>query len=195
VLFANENNYDWLVDEAAAAWDVEAALIKAVIGAESEFHPDAHRAEPAINDASYGLMQMLYGTARTLGYTGAASGLFDPTTNIRLGTRYLRDLIRTAANRGYSIESAISAYNAGFSTVRPGDGKRTTNAPGAPFINQTYVDRVIGYANYFAHHTVQQLETVTVVGSTTPDIPGWLFPFVGAGLFLLFASVSTKRNR
>lgn len=160
-MFTRENEYDSIVVQAGEAWSVDPALIKAIIGAESEFTPEAFRAEPKIGDASYGLMQLLYGTARLLGYAGPTNGLYDPTTNIRLGTRYLADLIKTAENHGHGVDSAVSAYNAGFSAVRPGDGKRVTNDAGADFINQAYVDRVLSLASYFKRGSVNQLATVT----------------------------------
>lgn len=188
--YPRENDFDAIVNEAAAAWNVRAALIKGVIAAESEFNPRAYRDEPRIHDGSYGLMQLLYGTASALGYTGSTTGLFDPTLNVRLGTRFLADLIRTAASRGYGIDSAVSAYNAGFSKVRPGDGPRTTNAPGAPFINQPYVDKVISLANYYAG--VNQLPTVTV-NANVEHIP--LSTLLAVAVPLLILLIPRKRKR
>lgn len=191
--FAHENDYDLIVAEAGNAWDVDTSLIKALIGAESEFNPNAYRAEPQINDASYGLMQLLYGTARAMGFTGATTQLYDPVTNVRLGTRFIADKIKTASARGYGVDSAISAYNAGFSTVRSGDGKRVTNAPGAPFINQTYVNRVLELASYFRHGAPPQLETVMVYARPMANvISGWsIFAFAFPLLLLLIP----KRHR
>ncbi|HJQ27691.1 MAG TPA: lytic transglycosylase domain-containing protein [Blastocatellia bacterium] len=158
--YPRENDFDAIINEAGAAWNVKPALLKGIIAAESEFNPRAYRDEPTLHDGSYGLMQLLYGTANRLGYTGSTTGLFDPTLNVRLGTRFLSDLIRTADRAGYGVDSAISAYNAGSSNVRPGDGQRVTNAPGAPFVNQPYVDKVVSLANYYAG--IPQLQTVTV---------------------------------
>ncbi len=158
--------FDSIINDAANAWGVSQAVIKAIIERESNFDPNAYRGEPQIGDASYGLMQLLFGTAQTLGFTGDASQLFDPTTNIRLGTRYLRDLIAKATAYGYNIDSAISAYNGGFSAQRTGDGKRTGDTTDTPFINQSYVDNVIAAANAYAAEasaTPQQLATVTVM--------------------------------
>lgn len=183
--FVHENDFDGIVGQAAEAWGVDVSLIKAIIGAESEFNPNAYRDEPSIGDASYGLMQLLYQTAKAIGYTGSTSGLFDPTTNIRLGTRYLANLIKTATQRGYGVDSAISAYNAGFSTVRPGDGKRVTNEPGSPFINQAYVDKVIRLANYYEHGSAQPLETVTVLGKAVENVSLWSLITFAIPLLLL----------
>lgn len=188
--YARENDFDAIVNEAGNAWSVKPALIKGIIAAESEFNPRAYRDEPAIHDGSYGLMQLLYSTANRLGYTGSTVGLFDPTLNIRLGTRFLADLIRTADRAGFGVDSAISAYNAGFSKVRPGDGPRTTNAPGAPFVNQTYVDKVIALANYYAG--VPQLQTVTV-NANVEHIP--LSTLLAAFVPLLLLFIPKKRKR
>ena len=54
-------------------------------------------------------MQLLYGTATGLGYRGPPSGLYDPATNIALGTRYLAQL-RDAYG---DFKRVISAYNSG----------------------------------------------------------------------------------
>jgi soluble lytic murein transglycosylase-like protein len=160
--------FDSIISEASQAWAVPFSLIKAIIERESDFNPNAYRAEPQIGDASRGLMQLLLGTAQALGFSGAADDLYDPTLNIRLGTRYLRDLIGTATRSGYGIDSAISAYNAGFSGQRTGDGKRTGDTTDTPFINQSYVDAVISAANAYASEAVggvQQLPTVVTMAA------------------------------
>lgn len=194
--FARENDFDDIVTEAGRAWDVEPSLIKAVIGAESEFNPRAYRAEPKIGDASYGLMQILYGTARQIGFTGERTQLYDPVTNVRLGTRFLADNIRTALARGYRVDSAISAYNAGFSAVRSGDGKRVTNDFGSPFINQTYVDKILELASYFRHAPTHTLATVVVTARPQVPITGSApaaWPLIA--LFLPFLLLIPKRKR
>jgi soluble lytic murein transglycosylase-like protein len=190
VKYPRENEFDAIVNEAGNAWSVKPALIKGIIAAESEFNPRAYRDEPRIHDGSYGLMQLLYGTAHTLGYTGSTTGLYDPTLNIRLGTRFLADLIRTADRAGFGIDSAISAYNAGFSKVRPGDGPRVTNAPGSPFINQPYVDKVVSLATYYSG--VHQLPTVTVTANVE-HVP--LSTILLAGVPLLLLLIPHKRKR
>ena len=161
--------FDSIINTAADAWNVPQPLIKAIVEQESDFDPNAYRAEPQIDDASRGLMQLLYGTAQALGFQGEPNDLFDPTINIRLGTRYLSELINTAARYGYGVDSAISAYNAGFSTQRTGDGKRMGNSSDTPFINQAYVDRVLSAANAYATEArgePQQLPTVTTFASS-----------------------------
>ncbi len=145
----HQDDYTALIKESSARYAVPVALVQAVISLESEFLPRAYRAEPKINDASRGLMQLLFQTAKALGYTGTPDGLFDPATSIDLGTRLLRDNIRYAQSRGYGLDSALSAYNGGFSAQRAGDGKRTGDTTSSPFINQSYVNVVLERMRYF----------------------------------------------
>lgn len=173
-MYPHEHDYDALIDSASRQFGVSVALIKAFIAQESGFDARAYRAEPQIDDASRGLMQLLYATARDLGYTGTPDGLFNPETNINLGTKYIADNIRFAAANGYALDSAISAYNGGFSGQRPGDGKRTTDDDSGPFINQDYVDSVLSKASYFAQHAGVALPPVVVTAA--PDQPSPVAP-------------------
>ena len=109
--------------------NVPSGLIRAIISAESSWNAKAFRPEPQIGDASYGLMQILLGTARQLGYKGTAEKLFEPSINIRLGARYLKSRMLLYS----TYEEAIAAYNAG-QPRRAADGR---------FINQAYVDKVM----------------------------------------------------
>ncbi|MGO1075999.1 transglycosylase SLT domain-containing protein [Inquilinus sp. CA228] len=90
------------------------ALVLGLARQESEFNATAVSSAGAI-----GLMQLLPGTARdvsrALGIdhtTGMLSG--DPVHNLRLGSRYLADLIRRYDG---NWPRAIAAYNAGFGRV------------------------------------------------------------------------------
>jgi hypothetical protein len=97
-------------------YGVPEGLILATIGQESGWNRKALRLEKKIHDASYGLMQILYRTARQLGYKGERgeadklSGLFDPAVNIDLGTKLLAQNRHIAGN----WSGAISAYNGGW---------------------------------------------------------------------------------
>lgn len=82
--------------------------------AESSFMPKARSAADA-----RGLMQLLPGTgaltAKRLGSTWlGAESLYDPSTNIRLGTAYLRQMLDRFGGLPYL---AIAAYNAGPAPV------------------------------------------------------------------------------
>lgn len=93
---------------------VSPALIAAVIHDESGGQTDSFRVECLVCDASFGLMMLLLGTVRGLGYFGAPRYLFDPAVNIELGTQYLAGLIKSYGNPWL----ALVAYNGGPGAVR-----------------------------------------------------------------------------
>ncbi len=94
--------------------DVNQPLVNAVIKAESNGNPTVVSKAGAI-----GLMQLLPSTgrecAREIGLEEWKIDLFDPKTNIRLGTHYLAKMLRTF--RG-EVEIALAAYNWGPGNVR-----------------------------------------------------------------------------
>lgn len=102
--------FDDIIQKYALQFDVPTAWLQAIIQTESSFNANAFRSEPAINDASYGLMQLLYKTAQGLGYTGQPNGLFDPDINIGLGTKLIAQL---RDRYGNDIQRIYSAYNSG----------------------------------------------------------------------------------
>ena len=97
--------YDSIVAEAAQAYQVDKALVRAVIHAESAFNPVAVSPKGAT-----GLMQLMPDTARRYG----VQDIFDPSENIRGGVRYLRDLLDMFNN---DLSLAVAAYNAGENAV------------------------------------------------------------------------------
>lgn len=152
--WARQDEFDAAVYAASARWGVTPALIKATIAAESAFNPHAYRAEaprpslpptpdfPQGGDASFGLMQVLSRTARGLGYLGPLDGLYDPATSIDLGTKYLSQQQRRYQG---AVSDTVSSYNAG--SVRMVSGR---------YSNQSYVDRVLGYLDYFRQWEAQK---------------------------------------
>jgi len=106
--------YQTLIDRTARASGVDAALVKAVIAVESAFEPSAVSSKGAL-----GLMQVMpdtgvrYGVAADKKRT-VEQKLLDPATNVRIGTRYLRDLLALFAN---DVALALAAYNAGEQAV------------------------------------------------------------------------------
>ena len=98
----------------AAKNDLDPYLVAAQIRQESEFNPLAVSSANAC-----GLMQLLPAVGKTLAREEGMSNfqtfqLFDPTTNIRLGTRYLR---QSLSKFGGVTEYALAAYDAGDSRV------------------------------------------------------------------------------
>lgn len=107
------NEYDEIIAVNADKYAVPFEWIKAVVMQESSGNPNAYRAEPAINDASYGLMQLLYSTAKGLGYTGTPEGLYDPMINIGLGSKLIGQIRQRV---GDDFAAMYSAYNSGSPT-------------------------------------------------------------------------------
>lgn len=82
------SRYGSLIRTSAEKYDLEPDLIFATIMIESGGNTYAIRHEPRLHDASYGLGQLLYSTARGIGYRGTPEGLFDPAINIELIAKY-----------------------------------------------------------------------------------------------------------
>ena len=100
-----KTNFDKLIDEAARHFDVDAALVSAVIKAESDYDP-----RTLSNKGARGLMQFMPSTAERFGVTNS----FDPTANVFAGTRYLHWLLNTFDS---NADLAVAAYNAGEGNV------------------------------------------------------------------------------
>lgn len=148
---APQSRYDELIGRCAAQFHLSPALIKGLIKAESGFRATARRHEPALGDTSRGLMQLLYATARGLGYEGPPEGLYDPETNVVLGTLYLRQLLNAYDQ---DVRLALAAYNCGPDTV---DRLRQARGPAyadieahLPQVTRKYVATVLENAAAFA---------------------------------------------
>ncbi len=109
---------DTMIAERAAANGVPVSLVRRVIMRESGYNPRA------VSAGNYGLMQIRLGTARSLGYSGGAAGLLDPSTNLTYGVRYLAGAYRVA---GGNESRAIALYQRGYSAG--GGAHRARYAP------------------------------------------------------------------
>lgn len=124
--------YRPLVKEAAQRHALSAALISAVIHAESYYNPLAVSKKGAV-----GLMQLMPGTASRYGVRDRQ----DPKQNVEGGTRYLRDLLVMFDNQ---MELALAAYNAGENAVK----RRGNTIPPYPETRH-YVKKVLAlYERY-----------------------------------------------
>jgi soluble lytic murein transglycosylase-like protein len=103
---AKDRLYDHIIQEAAATYDVDPDLIRAVIRAESGFDPAAR--SPA---GAEGLMQLMPFLSRELGVKDP----FDPRDNIFGGTKYLSRMLQRNAG---DVSLAVASYNAGPQAVR-----------------------------------------------------------------------------
>jgi soluble lytic murein transglycosylase-like protein len=104
-LMARGNVYASHISAAAQAYNVEPALLRAVMAAESGYNPQARSPAGAV-----GLMQLMPGTAQRYG----VSNRLDPAQSIHGGARYLRDLLNLFNN---DMQLALAAYNAGEEAV------------------------------------------------------------------------------
>jgi soluble lytic murein transglycosylase len=105
--------YDHIVVGHAANYDLDPALLAAVIYRESRFDAGARSSSGAI-----GLMQLLPDTAKGIAlHTGGSrfrvADLYDPEINVRYGAFYLRRLLTKYGDERH----ALAAYNAGQANV------------------------------------------------------------------------------
>jgi len=103
--------YGPFIQHVSEVYRVDPRLIFATIMVESMGNAYAFRYEPRINDASYGLGQTLYGTARLLGFEGRPEELYVPEVSIDLIGRY--DRRNLDAYGDLPVEKLATAYNAG----------------------------------------------------------------------------------
>jgi|JI7StandDraft_1071085.scaffolds.fasta_scaffold17611_6 soluble lytic murein transglycosylase-like protein len=139
-----------LIIRSAESFRLDANLIEAVIMVESSGNPNAVRFEPLwryfnhpsvwaeklgisraeeemLQATSFGLMQVMGGTARDLGFTDDLNMLKNPEIGVFYGCKKLSQL-----QKKYEQEDqVISAYNQGNARMRNG-----------MFVNQRYVDKV-----------------------------------------------------
>jgi soluble lytic murein transglycosylase-like protein len=119
--------YQPIIHRVAERYNVEPAMVKAIIMAESGYDPRAvsHR-------GARGLMQIMPRTARSLGVPSS----FDPEHNITAGVHYFRQLLDTVAQ---DPALALAAYNAGPNKVRQYNGVPPYKA------TRRYIKKVMAY--------------------------------------------------
>jgi Transglycosylase SLT domain/Domain of unknown function (DUF4124) len=110
----NVDRYATLIESNAKTHGLDPSLVKAMIAVESAFEPQAVSAKGAL-----GLMQIMPATGERYGVAGNAKRtleqqLFDPAINLRIGTRYMRDLLQRFDQ---DLNLALAAYNAGEGAV------------------------------------------------------------------------------
>lgn len=96
---------DGIITKYAAIYGIPESLLHRVVKRESTYNPKAY------NRGHYGLMQIKYATARSMGYEGPAEGLFDAETNIKYAGKYLRGAWMVADDKN---DGAVRLYAAGY---------------------------------------------------------------------------------
>jgi len=101
----DSNQFDSLITEFSKKYQVEFALIKAMIRTESGFNPLA-----VSKKGAKGLMQLMPETAQRVN----VSNIFNPRENIEGGVRYFKYLLSLFNN---DLRLSLAAYNAGENVV------------------------------------------------------------------------------
>lgn len=123
-LKSRASKYTPLAEKESKNWEIDAALIMAIMHSESAFRPDAKSHVPA-----FGLMQVVPTSAghdvnkqvRNIDAPMKASDLYQPVINVETGTAYLDILnskyLRKIENDQSRLYCMIAAYNTGAGNV------------------------------------------------------------------------------
>ena len=148
---AAEEIYHPVIMEAANQHNIDPALIKAIIWAESSFNPSA-----VSNKGALGLMQLMPSTARSLGIKNP----LDPESNIDAGVRYFKQLMVTFNG---DAKLALAAYNAGSPRVLQYNGVPPFEA------TQYYIKKVFRlYEGYKKSDSIGQENKKPETGELNP---------------------------
>lgn len=102
---AGREKLSGLITKYAAMYDVPEDLVHRVVQRESRYNPGAY------SSGNFGLMQIRHATARSMGFDGPASGLFDAETNLKYAVKYLRGAWVVAGN---DRDNAVRLYARGY---------------------------------------------------------------------------------
>jgi len=120
-----------IILQASNRYQVDSALVKAIIMAESNYNTNAISKRGA-----KGLMQLMPKTAEALGVGDS----FNPEHNINAGVRYFKDLLNQFNG---DVRLALAAYNAGSRKVRKYQGVPPFKA------TEYYIKKVFEYHQYY----------------------------------------------
>lgn len=95
-----------IIDKYSAMYKVPASLLHRVVHRESRYNPKAYNKR-----GYFGLMQIKYNTAKSMGYEGEPAGLFDAETNIKYAAKYLRGAWVVSDNKE---DDAVRLYARGY---------------------------------------------------------------------------------
>jgi len=134
------SSYEGLIRSASNRYNVDAALIRAVIKVESDFDSSARSQKGAT-----GLMQLMPETARLHN----VADLYNPSDNIEGGVRHLKLLLGKYQG---DLELSLAAYNAGIKAVEKHGGI-------PPFAEtRDYVRRVLSYYQTYRGDSLQMMQ-------------------------------------
>ena len=137
-----EHLYHMFIIQTASHYQIDPALIKAIIMAESGYNTRAISKRGA-----KGLMQLMPVTAQSLG----VEDIFNPHQNITGGVQYFKQMVNRFNG---DVKLALAAYNAGSRNVR--------NYNGVPPFKAThsYIKKVFKYYQIYKNQMGEEIERV-----------------------------------
>jgi hypothetical protein len=130
-----------IIIQTAIRYQIDPALVKAIIMAESGYNPRAISKKGAI-----GLMQLMPETAQELN----VEDIFNPKNNIDGGVRYFKQLMNQFSG---DLKLALAAYNAGSKAVR--------QYKGVPPFKETqhYIKKVFKYYQHYKNQIKEEVDS------------------------------------
>lgn len=137
-----ENLYHKFIIQTASHYEVDPALIKAIIMAESGYNTKA-----VSNKGAKGLMQLMPKTAREMG----VEDIFNPHQNITGGVQYFKQMVNRFNG---DVKLALAAYNAG--------SRKVLHYKGIPPFKATryYIKKVLKYYQIYKDQMAEEIDRV-----------------------------------
>jgi soluble lytic murein transglycosylase-like protein len=137
-----EHLYHMFIIQTASHYQIDPALIKAIIMAESGYNTKA-----VSKSGAKGLMQLMPQTAQSLG----VEDIFNPHQNITGGVQYFKHLVNRFNG---DVKLALAAYNSGSRNVR--------NYNGVPPFKAThsYIKKVLMYYHIYKNQMGEEVDRV-----------------------------------
>jgi len=137
-----EHLYHMFIIQTANHYQIDPALIKAIIMAESGYNTKATSKRGA-----KGLMQLMPGTAQSLG----VEDIFNPHQNITGGVQYFKRMVNRFNG---DVKLALAAYNAGSRNVRNYNGVPPFKA------TRSYIKKVFKYYQIYKNQIGKEIDSV-----------------------------------
>ncbi|MDX1953267.1 MAG: lytic transglycosylase domain-containing protein [Verrucomicrobiota bacterium] len=162
-----EHRFDQAILQTAQRYNIDPALIKAVIWQESRFRPEARGAAGEI-----GLMQVRDLAAEEWAEAEGLENFFheqimDPVKNIQAGSWYLAKVMKRYTDTDNPIPYALADYNAGRTHVLKwikGEAKTNSEA----FLNQIAFPGTRKYAENVMNRVPEYQRQFTLAAQSTP---------------------------
>jgi soluble lytic murein transglycosylase-like protein len=137
-----EHLYHMFIIQTANHYQIDPALIKAIIMAESGYNTKA-----ISESGAKGLMQLMPGTAQSLG----VEDIFNPHQNITGGVQYFKQMVNRFNG---DVKLALAAYNAGSRNVRNYNGVPPFKA------TRSYIKKVFKYYQIYKNQIGKEIDSV-----------------------------------